>query len=125
MRRLTVLLACCCSGAPTPPPSGRVLPQSRRALDGYPSVLEPASIDCTFTGPWGRDQPTELRLGEGGPVFATGFRAQNVQLELAGTAAFLEIVVDGFRFWGHVDRPVLYAAHAALMAGYLVPGIHT
>lgn len=100
-------------------------PQPRRGLAGYPSVLEPANIDCAFDGPWGPDQPRELRFGEGGPAFATAFRTESAHLELAGTSAFVEIEVDGFRFWGHVDRPVLHPARAFLMGGYLLPGSHS
>jgi hypothetical protein len=100
-------------------------PQPQRSLTGYPSALEPATIDCTFDGPWGPDQPRELRFGEGGPAYATAFRTERAHLELAGTGAFVEIEVDGFRFWGHVDHAVLHPARAFLMSGYLLPGFHS
>lgn len=57
-------------------------------------------------------------------MYATAFRTAKARLALAGTAAFLEIDLPGFRFWGHVDRPVLHPARAFVMAGYLVPGSH-
>ena len=125
VRQLLVLLACCCSGPPpTKPPGGTPAP-SRRGLADYPSVVELSNIDCTFAGPWGADQPRELRFGEGGPVFATAFRTENAHLELGGTAGVVEIDVEGFRFWGHVDHAVLHPARAFVMAGYLIPGFHT
>lgn len=102
-----------------------MIPKSRREVAGYPSVLEPATVDCTLNGPWGPEQPHELRFGEDGPVYATAFRSESARLELAGTSAFVDVDVDGFRLWGHVTHDVvLHPAHAFVFAGYMLPGFH-
>lgn len=124
MRRLLVLLACCCSSSPPTRPPGGLPLQARRGLPGYPGVVEPSNIDCRFVGPWGPEQPTQLRFGDEGPVYATAFQTEKAQLEISGTSAFVEIEVEGYRFWGHVDRPVLHPARAFVLGGYLVPGFH-
>lgn len=107
-------------------PIGHEAPSpSRRALAGYPGVLEPARVDCTFTGPWNATQPRELRLGASGPAYVTVFRATQAALELGGAEAFAELRVDGFRLWGHVGPGVrLHPARPFLVAGYLLPGMH-
>lgn len=119
MRRFLVVLASCCSSAPPPKSGGDLIPPPR------PGAVTPSNSACTYDGPWGAEQPRELRLGPGGPVFVTAFQTEQAHLELAGTAARLEIEVDGFQFVGHVDHPVVHPARAFVMAGYLVPGSHS
>lgn len=124
--RWAVLVLMACSGPATAPPvvAHQAPLTTPRALAGYPSVLEPAATDCTVSGPWGPEQPRELRLGPGGSVFATVYRSDGAKLELAGARAFAELTVGGFRLWGDVDGAHVHPARAFVHGGFLVPGSH-
>lgn len=118
---LLVLAAC---GTPPAPLTGHATTPSTRELAGYPGVVEPAEVACTFEGPWEYGQPDELRFRAGGPVFAVITQLETAHLELSGATAFVEIDAPAFRVWGFVVRAAvqLHAARAILFADYLVPG---
>ncbi|MEO8700567.1 MAG: hypothetical protein ABI867_11015 [Kofleriaceae bacterium] len=124
MRCVAVVVVLGACSTPAAPITGRAAGHSARELAGYPSVVEPAGAACTLRGAWEYDQPDALRFRDGGPVYATVHDPKTVQLELAGTTAFVDIEAGSVRLWGYVDRAAvrLHAARAFVFADYLIPG---
>lgn len=134
MTRASLLLLLLACGGPPPahparapqPAPPRPPPPSRRALPGYPPPVEPARSTCLLTGPWGPDQPHELRFRRGGRTFATIHQVERAALSLGDDPAspFVELRSRQARLWGVVvaDQLLIHPTRPLLLAGYLAPG---
>ena len=88
-----------------------------------PEVKPPVRAECALAGGWAFEQPRELRIRAGGPVFATVGEVERAELSL-GATAHVELQADVLRLGGFVpvDRVILHAARPMLVAGALIPG---
>ncbi len=118
VRRDPTPLASASSSAPKP--------KSPRAIDGYPTPLDPTGPGCELAGKWEYGQPGALRFRASAPPFATLGGAKTASatlLEDASPVAFVELSSDKVKAFGFIADPIrLHAGKPFLFAGYLVAG---